>query len=70
MSNGARCGCGCCTTRAMMWPAFLIALGLLFLIDRFHIGYGFHNLWPVLLIVVGVVKVAAAMASPAGHTGN
>ena len=35
----------------------------------FRFGYGFGDLWPILLIVIGLVKVASAMASTEGHTG-
>jgi cell wall-active antibiotic response 4TMS protein YvqF len=69
MSNGIRCHCARCTIGGMMGPVVLITLGVLFLLGRMHFGYGFRDLWPVLLIVIGLVKVASAMASTDGHTG-
>ena len=38
MSNGVRCHCHSCTIRGLMWPAVLITLGVLFLLDRAHFG--------------------------------
>ncbi len=70
MSNGIRCGCGQCTLGGIFWPVVMITLGVLFFLDRFHLRYGFHELWPVLLIVVGIMKVAAALAPATGHPGQ
>jgi hypothetical protein len=69
MSNGIRCRCARCTISGMMGPVVLITLGVLFLVGRMSIGLSFRDLWPVLLIVIGLVKVASAMASTDGHVG-
>ena len=69
MSNGARCRCARCTVGGLMGPVILITLGVLFMVDKVGWGYSFRELWPVLLIVIGIVKVAQALASPEGHTG-
>jgi hypothetical protein len=53
-----------------MGPVVLITLGVLFLIGRMHWGYGFGELWPALLIVIGLMKLAEAMASSEGHQGS
>jgi Domain of unknown function (DUF5668) len=37
-------------------PILLIGFGVLFLIDRFT-AFGFHQTWPVLLIVMGILKL-------------
>jgi hypothetical protein len=50
----------------MMAPAVLITLGVLFMIDQFH-GRSFWSLSPVLLIVIGLVKVLQYSASTEGH---
>jgi hypothetical protein len=47
----------------------LIAVGAIFLVaqyTRFNIG----DLWPVLLIVAGVVLLAQSLASREGHVGR
>lgn len=44
----------------LMGPVVLITIGVLFLMDRFW-NYGFHQLWPVLLIVIGLVKLFGSM---------
>src|SRR5258706_14108350 len=65
------CPCQRCRMRSAMGPAVLITLGVLFLLDNivgshtFH--YSFHYTWPVLLIVIGVVKVLGYNASAEGH---
>jgi len=52
-----------------MGPAVLITIGALFLVDHVHIHWGlsFWRLWPVLLLVIGLVKLAEALASTEGH---
>ncbi len=53
----------------IMGPAVLITLGILFFIDQFSWGwhYGFGRTWPVLLIVIGIVKVLQFTAPVEGH---
>lgn len=69
MSNGTKCRCPRCTVGGLMAPVVLITLGVLFLIGRMGFDYGFKELWPVLLVVIGLVKLAEAMASTEGHGG-
>jgi Domain of unknown function (DUF5668) len=64
-----RCTCPNCRVRGLMGPVMLITIGVLFLLrqyTRFTIG----ELWPVLLIVAGIVLVGQAMASREGHIGS
>ncbi|MBV9087153.1 MAG: hypothetical protein JOY79_06690 [Acidobacteriaceae bacterium] len=49
-----------------MGPAVLVTLGVLFLIGELS-PFRFHNTWPVLLIVIGVVKVLQWSSPPSGH---
>jgi hypothetical protein len=42
--------------RAITGPIILITVGALFMIDRFT-GFGFGQTWPVLLIVIGLLKL-------------
>jgi len=42
--------------RTLMGPAILLTLGCLFLLERMH-GPGFHRTWPILLLVIGLVKL-------------
>ena len=53
-----------------MGPAVLITLGVLFLVGRLGWGYSFGDLWPVLFIVIGLIKLAEALASAEGHIGS
>ncbi len=69
MSNGIKCKCQRCIVCGLMGPVVLITLGVLFLMGHLHWGYSFLRLWPVLLIVIGLVKLAEAMASTEGHIG-
>lgn len=52
-----------------MGPVMLITVGVLFLL-RQYTHYSIGELWPVLLIVAGIVLVAQAMASREGHVGS
>lgn len=42
--------------RAVTGPIILITVGVLFTIDRFT-AFSFGQTWPVLLIVIGVLKL-------------
>jgi len=63
------CVCDRCKTRCIMWPAIMVTLGVLFLIDNLH-GPGFERTWPLLLLVIGGVKLMQSNASEAGHIGG
>lgn len=47
--------------RAIRGPILLIALGVLFLMDQLT-QYEFWRTWPVLVILVGVLKLAEWLA--------
>ena len=68
-SCNPRCKCGRCRMAGMMGPAVLITLGVLFLLQETNFGWtwGFHRTWPVLLIVIGIVKVLQYTAPVEGH---
>lgn len=42
---------------SLMWPALLIALGLILLVEQFLPDWGLSKTWPVLLVIIGVVKL-------------
>jgi len=68
MSNRIRCTCRRCTIRGLMGPAVIITVGLLFLLDQMRGGFlSFGNTFPVILIVIGVVSLASALAPMDGH---
>ncbi len=50
-----------------MGPVILITVGVLFLIGQYSGRYSFGELWPVILIVIGAIKLLEATASTAGH---
>ena len=71
MANPTRCRCPRCTIRSFMWPAILIAIGVLFLIGQMNPYYGFwHRTWPVLLLVIGAIKLGEALVSNEGHVAQ
>jgi len=49
-----------------MGPLMLITIGALFLVAQYS-RYSVADLWPVLLIVAGVVLVAQSLAPRSGH---
>lgn len=60
------CGCIRCWTHGMWGPAMLITLGLLFILDNFDAA-DFSRTWPLLLIVIGGLKVLQSSAPITGH---
>jgi hypothetical protein len=61
--------CERCRARCLMGPAVLVTLGLLFLLEAQDV-ISFERTWPVLLVVIGLVKVYQSSASTAGHIGG
>jgi hypothetical protein len=71
MSDRIRCNCRSCTFRGLMGPAVVITVGVLFLLEQTHSGFSFGQTWPVILVVIGVVRLASALAPMDGHvTGS
>jgi hypothetical protein len=71
MGNSVRCACPRCTIRSLMGPAIIITVGVLFLLaqmrgDRFS----FENTFPIILIVIGIVSLASALAPMDGHISD
>jgi Domain of unknown function (DUF5668) len=60
------CTCERCRARGLMGPAILVTLGVLLLASEFS-RWGFGDTWPVLLIVIGVIKVMQSNASTQGQ---
>ncbi|HVW83894.1 MAG TPA: DUF5668 domain-containing protein [Bryobacteraceae bacterium] len=53
--------------RAATGPIILITVGVLFTIDRFT-GFRFSQTWPILLIVIGVLKLVGGGRRRHGDT--
>jgi hypothetical protein len=49
-----------------MGPAVLVTLGLLFLLSNTS-HWPFERTWPILLIVIGAIKVARYVMTDSGH---
>ena len=64
--NCAGCQCARCRTRRLMGPAMLLTIGTLFLLENVHAA-DFDRTWPVILLVVGAVKLLQGSASVEGH---
>jgi Domain of unknown function (DUF5668) len=60
------CTCPRCRSRRFMGPAVLVTLGVLFLVDEFT-RFDFDQSWPLLLIVIGLVKVLQWNTPAPGH---
>jgi len=60
------CYCTRCRSRGLMGPAVLITLGVLFMLSEFRVAH-FEHTWPILLIVIGLVKVLAGNLDTSGH---
>ncbi len=64
--HGRGCQCARCRTRRLMGPAMLLTIGILFLLENLH-ALGVGRTWPVILLVVGAVKLLQGNASTEGH---
>jgi hypothetical protein len=66
---GSRCsGCQCarCRARRIMGPAMLLTIGFLFLLENLNVA-NFGRTWPLILLVIGGVKLLQGSASVEGH---
>ena len=70
MADKIQCKCRRCTINALMGPVILITIGVLFLLDQIVPGLSFGRLWPVILLAIGGVKLAASLASTEGHVSS
>ena len=62
----ATCRCVACTAVSMMGPAILITIGVMGLLDEFT-GMWWGKSWPLILIVIGVLKFLQITGSRVGH---
>lgn len=63
-----RCRCARCTLRSLMGPAVVVTIGVLFLLHEVRGGFlGFDNTYPFILIVIGAILLASAVAPTEGH---
>jgi hypothetical protein len=54
-----------------MGPAVIITVGVLFLLDQMRGGdFSFGNTYPVILMVIGVISLAAAASPADGHVSG
>src|SRR5258708_28990184 len=60
------CQCARCRTRRIMGPVMMMTIGSLFLLENMHVA-NFGRTWPVILLVVGGVKLLQGSASAADH---
>jgi hypothetical protein len=68
MSDNPRCRCPRCTIRALVGPAVIVTVGILFLLQQMRGGYfEFGNTYPVILVVIGAIMLASALAPMDGH---
>jgi hypothetical protein len=61
--------CDRCRARGLMGPAVLVTLGVLFLLETQGV-ISFGRTWPVLLVVIGLVKVYQGSSATAGHVDS
>ncbi|HET9182189.1 MAG TPA: hypothetical protein VFP59_08665 [Candidatus Angelobacter sp.] len=65
-TRNARCSCARCRAHALTGAAFLITLGVLFLLDQNWI-ISFDKSWPILLLVMGGMIFLSRSASTENH---
>jgi hypothetical protein len=71
MSDQVRCRCARCTIRALVGPAVIVTVGVLFLLQQSRGGYfDFGNTYPVILVVIGSILLASSLAPMEGHISS
>jgi hypothetical protein len=63
------CRCAYCRIHSLFGPIMIITVGVLFLMAQYS-RWSFGELWPFLLIVAGIMKVAESLASREGHPAS
>jgi hypothetical protein len=68
MAEGTKIKCNCahCRVACLMGPLMLITVGAIFLAAQYT-RFGMGDLWPLFLIVPGIIMVAQSFASKEGH---
>ena len=67
-NSNPRCRCPRCTIRGLRLPAVVITFGILFLLSEMRGDYlAFHNTYPMIFIVLGLMSLASAVAPMDGH---
>jgi hypothetical protein len=68
MSDRVHCNCQRCRIRGLMGPTIVVTVGVLFLLQQMRGGFfDFGNTYPVILIVIGIISLASALAPTDGH---
>ena len=68
MSDNPKCRCPRCTIRSLLGPAIIVTVGVLFLLQQMRGGYfDFGNTYPIILVVIGAILLASALAPMDGH---
>jgi len=71
MRNRISCHCPRCTIRNLMGPAVVITVGVLFLLQEVRGGnFDFSNTYPFILVVIGAILLASAVAPMTGHVDS
>lgn len=67
MTEKIRCRCPRCTIRSLIGPAVIITFGVILFFQQIHGFMAFWKLTPVVLIVIGILLLASALAPMDGH---
>ena len=54
---------------SLMGPVILITLGAMLLLDQFLPGWSMRRTWPLLLVIVGVLKLVDSARPPRAPQG-
>ena len=63
------CQCARCRLNGAMGPVILITLGVLILLSQTGMAE-FNRTWPVILIVIGAIKILQSSASTESHISS
>jgi hypothetical protein len=71
LAAASRCQCARCRARRITGPAIVFTIGVLFLLQNLDVAnLHFGRTWPLILLVVGALKLLQGSASVEGHVGT
>ena len=71
MSDHIHCNCQRCTIRGLRGPVIVVTVGVLFLLQEMRGGiFDFGNTYPIIIIVIGLMSLACALAPTEGHVSS
>jgi Domain of unknown function (DUF5668)/B-box zinc finger len=66
LGHTSGCSCDRCRAQSITGPAVIFTIGMLFLLSSLNVA-GLNKTWPVLILLIGGIKLLQSSASTEGH---